>query len=364
MHVIHIVRDLDIASGGPSRSVPALAEHQACHSDVQVTVRFRDRGNPLVHMARTAVKYEVITGRGQGRDLKAESGEGLIFHLHGLWSLDLHQAAKWARSKRIAYVVSTRGMLANWALGHKALKKKIAWKLYQERDLESAACLLASTEFEQHDVEALLPSSRVVAIPNGCAARPVNGEVADILPDFAGSRWALAMGRLHPVKGYAELIEAWAGLDPVGWKLAIAGPDEAGYRSILEALITRHGLGDRVYLTGEVDDNQKWVLFDQCELFVAPSRTENFGMAIAEALQSATPVITTKGTPWRELIEHDCGWWIDNDLQALEKALREATTSSASALAQMGVDGQALIQEKYSWDQVSDRTIELYRSII
>ncbi|MFC1694695.1 glycosyltransferase [Pseudomonadota bacterium] len=364
MHIIHIVRDLDIASGGPSRSVPALAEHQARHSNIQVTVQFQDRGNPLVHMANSAVKYEAMTGRGQGRDPKAKSGNGLFFHLHGLWSLDLHRAAKLARSKRIPYVVSTRGMLANWALGHKALKKKIAWKLYQQRDLENAACLLASTEFEQQDVEALLAGSRVVAIPNGCVARPVNSAVADILPDFAGSRWALAMGRLHPVKGYAELIKAWAGVDPAGWKLAIAGPDEAGYRSTLEALITKHGLGDSVFLTGEVDDNQKWALFDQCELFVAPSRTENFGMAIAEALQSGTPVITTKGTPWLELVEHECGWWVDNDPQALEQALREATTSSASELVDMGANGKALIQDKYTWDQVADRTIELYRSII
>jgi glycosyltransferase involved in cell wall biosynthesis len=315
-------------------------------------------------MAGTAVKYEAMTGKGHGRDLGAEPGEELVFHVHGLWSPDLHQAARLARSKRIPYVVSTRGMLANWALGHKALKKKIAWKLYQQRDLENAACLLASTEFEQQDVEALLPGSKVVAIPNGCAARPVNYEVVDILPESVGARWVLALGRLHPVKGYAELIEAWAGADPAGWKLAIAGPDEAGYRSILEALIKKHDLGECVFLTGEVDDNQKWALFDQCELFVAPSKTENFGMAIAEALQSGTPVITTKGTPWRELVEHDCGWWIDNDPPALEQALREATTSSASALTQMGVNGQSLIQDKYTWDQVADRTIKLYRSII
>ena len=172
------------------------------------------------------------------------------------------------------------------------------------------------------------------------------------------------MGRLHPVKGYAELIEAWAGLNPPGWKLAIAGPDEAGYRATLETLIAKQGLGDRVFLLGEVDDERKWSLLDQCELFVAPSRTENFGMAIAEALQSGTPVITTKGTPWRELVERDCGWWVDMSPANLEHALRKATTSHESELARMGANGQALIRERYSWDQVADRTIDLYRSII
>ena len=144
---------------------------------LQVTVRFRDRGNPMVRKTDSAVEYQLISERGRGRQLETETGEGLIYHLHGLWSPNLHWAAKSARNRRIPYVVSTRGMLANWALGHKALKKKIAWKLYQQRDLKNASCLLASTEFEQRDVEALLPGSRVVAIPNGCAARP--GQIMD-----------------------------------------------------------------------------------------------------------------------------------------------------------------------------------------
>ena len=120
---------------------------------------------------------------------------------------------------------------------HKALKKKIAWWLYQENDLRSAKCLLASSPFEAECVEKVLPGSRIEVIPNGCDEGPEVASSEFGLADLNGSRWALALGRLHPVKGYAELIGAWARLCPEGWKLAIAGPDENGYRAELERMI-------------------------------------------------------------------------------------------------------------------------------
>jgi glycosyltransferase involved in cell wall biosynthesis len=364
LNIYHIVRDLDIVSGGPSRSVPALAESQARFEGVKVHVLFQDRGNPMVQQINCDVDYLPYKGKLDCAKAVAGITEESVLHIHGLWNPNLHRTAQFAQKQKIPYAVSTRGMLANWALGHKAIKKKVAWTLYQERDLKQAACLLASSEFEKRDIQALLPGCDVVAVPNGCHARPAAIDAQYFLPVKPDTRWALAMGRLHPVKGYAELIETWAKVNPGKWKLAIAGPDEAGYRVMLESLIENHGLQDRVSLLGEIDDTRKWSLLDQCELFLAPSKTENFGMAIAEALQSGTPVLTTKGTPWQELVEHDCGWWVDNHQLAIEQALQQATGTASDVLRAKGLNGKALIQDKYTWQQVAERTIELYRSII
>ena len=372
MRVVHVVRDLDVASGGPSRSVPALAERQARHEGTEVSILYQDRGNPVIEFAEGEVEYKSFDGKDLffGKFLdhylqpRAEFNEACIFHLHGLWSATVHQAARCTRNQRFPFVISTRGMLADWALRHKSLKKKIAWRLYQQRDLAGADCLLASSEFERRDVDSLLPDHKVVVIPNGCNERPVGLPANSLLPQDRRVRWALAIGRLHPVKGFAELIESWTSLSPPGWRLAIAGPDEAGYRKKLEELIRQHKLADQVILLGEVDDAQKWSLLDQCELFVAPSKTENFGMAIAEALRSGTPVITTTGTPWSDLIEYHCGWWIKPDAVAFEVALKTATEADAEVLSEMGANGQKLIAEKYSWSQIAAKTLSLYQSIL
>jgi glycosyltransferase involved in cell wall biosynthesis len=287
-----------------------------------------------------------------------------VLHLHGLWSPILHRAARRARRHGVPYVVSARGMLTEWALGHRAWRKKIAWWLYQKRDLLDAACLLASSEFEKQGIEALLPGHRIEVIPNSCAAAPEAVDGPNPLPAADGTRWALALGRLHRVKGYAELIEAWSRVRPFGWKLAIAGPDEGGYRSVLEQRIARHNLQQEVLLSGAADETAKWSLLRQCELFLAPSHTENFGMAIAEALQAGRPVITTRGTPWRELQEVECGWWVELTPETLDQALREATASTGEKLHAMGERGRALIRDRYSWDSVAARTLEMYRSVL
>jgi glycosyltransferase involved in cell wall biosynthesis len=364
LQVVHFVRDLDLASGGPSRSVPALAENQARLPGVTVQVRYRERGEPRVPLEEGRVEYRPQRGRFSNPGRPLEIKPSTVFHLHGLWSPSLHLAARSARQSGIPYLVSTRGMLAEWALRHRPLRKRVAWRLYQRRDLGRAACLLASSEFEQRDVQGRLPDSRVEVLPNGCESRP-GGVLPDhSLPGGADVRWALAMGRLHPVKGYAELIEAWSRVRPPGWRLAIAGPDEGGYRARLEALVRGNRLTEEILFLGEVDDTRKWALLDRCEVFLAPSRTENFGMAIAEALQSGRPVITTTGTPWRELVENDCGWWIPPEQAALEAALAEAAARPAAALRQMGERGRKLIRDNYTWEQVAASSVALYRAIL
>ena len=369
--MIHVVRDLDVSSGGPSRSVPALAEHQSA-AGAGVSVFFRDRGQQVIRLPSSSVKYHSVVGGAlsKPRDLqsmlvsKTASETQRIVHLHGLWDPLLHRSARLARASGLPYVVSTRGMLAGWAIGHKAWKKKIAWRLYQHRDLESADCLVASSEFERRDVSALVEGKGVRVIPNGCRDLPESPLNPEDDSMKVGARWALALGRLHPVKGYAELIETWARLRPVGWKLAIAGPDEDGYRSVLERLIIQLELENEVVLLGAVDEQRKWTLYGHCELFLAPSKTENFGMAIAEALQSGTPVITTKGTPWQELVQHDCGWWIELNPGALEQALGEATGAAPEELKRKGGNGRNLIETNYSWQRVAEQSLAMYREIL
>ena len=365
------MRDLDLASGGPSRSVPALAGSQARHPGLKVSVLYQNRGRPTVPTSGGAA-FEAYDGPAPffARHLRAHlrqaeaADEKIVLHLHGLWSPALHFSARLAQREGWPYLVSTRGMLADWALDHKALRKKLAWRLYQCRDLERAARLVASSAFEQADVAALLPRSRVVAIPNGCGDPPDSPAPVGLLPGGEDTRWALALGRLHPVKGYAGLIEAWASVDPQGWKLAIAGPEEAGYRATLEDLLSKHRLAGKVILLGEVDDLQKWALLAQSEIFVAPSKSENFGMAIAEALRSGTPVITTTGTPWGDLLVYGCGWWIPPGVAELRQALRQATQVSAAGLREMGANGCRLVREKYCWNSVAAQTIALYQSVL
>jgi glycosyltransferase involved in cell wall biosynthesis len=104
-------------------------------------------------------------------------------------------------------------------------------------------------------------------------------------------------------------------------------------------------------------------LYQEADLFVLPSFSENFGLVIAEALASGVPVITTRATPWSELEEFGCGWWIGVGVEPLVTALREATALPREALREMGRRGRLLIEQRYDWEELGRQMAKVYEGI-
>ena len=104
----------------------------------------------------------------------------------------------------------------------------------------------------------------------------------------------------------------------------------------MERLIGELGCGESVVFAGELNDAQKWEALAAADLFVMPSDFENFGNAIVEAMMSGLPVITTTGTPWKDLPALGVGWCVEPTVGALELALREALQMPEEARREMG----------------------------
>src|SRR5205823_263559 len=139
--------------------------------------------------------------------------------------------------------------------------------------------------------------------------------------------------RIHPIKGLDILLHAWQKISEShpDWRLRIIGPSENGHSDSLRRFVAEQRLR-RVSIEGALYGEEKSRVLESASLFVLPSRSENFGMAVAEALAAGVPAITTKGTPWRELQSEDCGWWIDHGMDSLAAALSTAMTLPASRL--------------------------------
>jgi glycosyltransferase involved in cell wall biosynthesis len=285
-----------------------------------------------------------------------ENGDQLI-HDNGAWLISNHAAAVVAQEKSLPRLVSPRGMLSSSSLSQKKWKKMLAWQLYQGRDLASATAFHVTSELEAEGVRPLGFRGPIAIVPNGITLPPglrFRGRREEI-------KTALFLGRLHPQKGVLDLVIAWSRVQPMGWRLQIAGPDDVGHRREVEMHIARCGLTDVVSFSGDVADGEKWDVYRRADLFVLPTRGENFGMAIAEALASGTPVITTKRAPWPTLIDHRCGWWIDPSIDDLVAALHSATKLPRSALEEMGDRGRQYVQNELSWDRVASKMLQLYQ---
>ena len=109
-------------------------------------------------------------------------------------------------------------------------------------------------------------------------------------------------------------------------------------------------------LTGD----DKFCALGNADLFVLPTHSENFGIAVAESLAYGCPVITTKAAPWQDLQNHGCGWWIDNDINALSAALVEAIRLPEQERLAMGKRGRQLMEEKYAWKNVAENMTNAY----
>jgi glycosyltransferase involved in cell wall biosynthesis len=115
-----------------------------------------------------------------------------------------------------------------------------------------------------------------------------------------------------------------------------------------------------VTFVGSLDGDLKSAAFANAEVFVLPSFSENFGIVVAEALAHGAPVITTKATPWRSLVDHRCGWWIDTGVEPLVTALRAALVLSSAERADRAARGRALVRERFSWGPIAAAMAEFY----
>lgn len=277
-----------------------------------------------------------------------------LIHLHGMWSPCLVIAGLIARIKRIPLVISPHGCLEPWALNYKRNKKNLALKTYQGAVLRSASMFIATANQELESIRRLGYRQPIAVIPNGVdVGLPPNRD------SQGGLKKILFLSRVHPIKGLLDLVEAWAISRQPGWKIVIAGGDEGGYRTIVEALIQAKGLQSDFEFTGFVDGARKQACFDDATLFVLPTYSENFGIAVAEAMANELPVITTTGAPWRDLVEHRCGWWVAPGVQGVTGALIEAMACSPEDLRAMGHRGRQLVIDKYSWSQIGTTGLEV-----
>ena len=282
-----------------------------------------------------------------------------VIHNHGLWLGVNHSGALLARKRCTPLLCSPHGMLRPWAISHKRWKKKLAWWLYQRADLRCAAALHATSPVEAQEFRRLGLENPIAIVPNGISIPPWQEPC-----QRTGPRTVLFLGRIHLIKGLLTLVSAWAKVRPAGWRCVIAGPDQGGHQAQVEAAITREKLETVFEVTGPVLPEGKWALFHSAHLFVLPSVSENFAVVVAEALAASVPVITTKGTPWEELVTHQCGWWVDIGAEPLEAALREAMALSDEQRQEMGQRGRRLVAEKYAWPKIALQMKSVYEWVL
>ncbi|HSF39040.1 MAG TPA: glycosyltransferase [Thermoanaerobaculia bacterium] len=286
----------------------------------------------------------------------AESMAGFdIVHLHSVFLWPTSAVARAAERAGVPYVVSPRGMLVPELMAERGRWRKAAWMILAERrTLERAAALHATSDLEAREAARLdLPLPPVFVVPNGV-------DLAEAPP---GDRepFLLFLGRVSWKKGLDLLIPALAHVP--GATLRIAGNDEEGLRPELERLAKTAGVADQVRFLGPVVGEEKAALLGRAAVLVLPSRSENFGNVVLEAMAAGCPIAVTPEVGLAATVrETGAGIVADGDPARLGAALAGLLADPARR-EEMGRRGAEAARERFGWAAVAGEMEREYRRL-
>ena len=291
-----------------------------------------------------------------------------VVHLHSLYLFHVWATARLCRRHGVPYLLRPHGTLDPYLWKRHRARKWVMERAFQDRVIRQAAALHYTAAEEMKLAEPYVHGTPGVVIPNGLdlseyADLPPPGRLRARYPEIGTRRIVLFLGRLNFKKGLDLLIPAFAearAADP-DLHLVIAGPDD-GMRREVEGWVAKAGVGHRVTFTGMLDHQRKLEAFRDSAMFVLPSYSENFGIAVVEAMACGVPVaISDKVNIWREVAEAGAGLVGTTAVASVAEQIRRLARDPDAAA--MGARGRRLVEGKYAWNRIAADLESVYRSL-
>lgn len=293
-----------------------------------------------------------------------------LLETHYLFTYAPSCAATIAQLQKVPYLVRTMGQLTPWALAQGRLKKQAYSWLMERRILQQAAAIHCTASGEAEDVRNFGIQTPAVTLPLGVDPPQAFPNATQQLRQRYGiTRHVpiiLFLSRLHYKKRPDLLLAAAAELarQNYGFHLVFAGTGTADYIAELKARVAALGLDQQVTFTGLVVGAEKDLLLRGSSLFVLPSFSENFGIAIAEAMSAELPVIITPGIQIaEEIAAARAGLVVDGEVKAVAAAIAQLL-DSPKLRQQLGRNGRQLVEQRYSWTKIASDLALVYKTIL
>lgn len=392
LRVIHVISDVSPKSGGPTTAALGMCR-ALVRSGVEVslfTTNIDERGTvrPLsrpatleVPLARPIldagfqIQYFPVTWPSFFR-LSPEMGRALrnridsvdLLHVHSLFVYPTLMAGFLARQKGVPYVVRPHGTLAPYIRKRHRLRKFWYMNLVERRNLNGAAGLHFTSHEEMRAAADLGLVAPPYVVPLGVEPSEYQGSNAGAFRKkyaLNGKKLVVFLGRLTHQKGLDLLIEAIriASIARPDIHLVLAGPSDAKYRGRLDACLETTGVIRRTTMTGLVAADERRALLRDGDVFVLPSRMENFGMALVEAMASELPVIVTNGVHLHaQIAESGAGVVAAANATDLSRAIVTVLSDPVGSR-RAGRAGRQLVEREFSWDVVAQQLVSMYVDI-
>jgi teichuronic acid biosynthesis glycosyltransferase TuaC len=228
----------------------------------------------------------------------------------------------------VPVVLSARGTDVNLFPAFRLIRPMIRWSLRH-----AAGIIAVSKSLRRAMVEVGVPEEKIRVIGNGidpARFHPVEpGEARRALGLGEDEQIVVAVGGLIPRKGFQLLIPAFAKIAHrfPGLKLYILGEGE--YRPKLESLRKESGFGERIFLPGNIPNEQLQLWFSAAKISCLVSSREGWANVLLESMACGTPVVATNvcGAP-EVIVSPELGVLVEQNPDAIATALEQAVQKS------------------------------------
>jgi glycosyltransferase involved in cell wall biosynthesis len=389
LKVLHVISSLAINFGGPVQVVRGLAKSQV-RAGLDVTICTTNADYPA---GKRAVPLEVpvvehgfstwyfdaefaslLLSFGMGRWLRRSMHSFDLVHIHGLYRFPQTWAGWCARRTRTPYLIQPHGALSPPVYKKSRYGiwlKRTYEQVFDRANLNGASALHYTTRDEMEHASFLKLRAPGIVIPNGIELEgytnlPPRGSFRARYGIDHDAPVVLFAGRLNAVKGLDLLVPAFARIARAIPKavLVIAGPDNDNFGKIVRRWVSEERVSNNVYVTGALKGGGLKEAYVDADVFVLPSYTENFGMAVAEAMACALPVvISDQVNIHAEVAGASAGMVtrcdVDEVAGALVTLLRDPNRRRA-----MGEAGRRLVQARYTWPVIVEALTQEYQAVI
>jgi glycosyltransferase involved in cell wall biosynthesis len=382
IRVLHVIPSISAVHGGPSLAVRQMSRAMV-NTDILLEVATTDDDGPgkrLMPVSTNAsgVNTPIWYFRKVLEFYKVAPGfmvwfwrharEYDVVHIHALFSFLSVVAAGIAVFRRVPYIVRPLGTLSAYGVARRRpFLKRVSIALIEGPLLRRAAFVHFTSEVERKEAEGLGIPFRGVVIPlavESClSALPERGE--STLTGASSAPTVLYLSRLDPKKNVESLLRALCLVlkESPATELVIAGSGDDRYVAALKQLASDLGISAAVKWAGYVSGDAKAALLRDADLFALPSYSENFGIAVAEALAAGLPCVVSSGVAISsEIAEYGAGAVVSTSPESIAVAIINLI-GDLSARRLAAEAALRLARERFSMAAMGSRLAALYNEI-
>ncbi len=385
MKVLHVIGSVGSLRGGPSFVLAALAKGLATRG-LEIHVATTDDNGPE--------RLQVPTGQPVYEDgvcyryfprqigfytcslplarwLWLHVEEYDLIHIHGLFNFSATVAAWAAAVRGIPYIVRPLGVLNRWGItNRRPLLKRLSFRLVERPILRRAAFIHCTSEQERLEAREMADMPRCVIIANPVVLQMQleqrKGRFRAQHPEFGDRKLILFLSRLDPKKGLDLLLPAFARVretDP-NVALVLAGSGRSSFVEGLHRQAAQLSVAPDILWTGFLDEKEKAAALADADVFVLPSYSENFGIAVLEAMAFRVPVVVSDRVAiHREIADAHAGLVVPCNAEALAAAISRLL-GSPELIRRYVFNARALFSTAFSLEAILDQFLAAYTNTL